>query len=100
MDRRFVLGDAEREQFEAWIRHYEVFCGVRVVTCSIMSNPFHILVEVPQRPETQPSDEVPLGWLERDCSKWFAHTIPQRLETLPEDKRQALRENFLLGSWR
>jgi putative transposase len=99
VDRRFVLGDAEREQFAAWMRHYEAFCGVRVVTYCIMSNHFHILVEVPQRPETLPSDEVLLGQLERGYSKGFAQTIRQRLELLPEDERQALRESFFARMW-
>jgi REP element-mobilizing transposase RayT len=99
VDRRFVLGDAEREQFVAWVRHYEAFCGVRVVTYCILSNHFHILVEVPQRPETLPSDEVLFGLLERGYSKGFAQTIRQRLEMLPEDERQALRESFFARMW-
>ena len=99
VDRRFVLGDTEREQFVAWMRHYEVFCGVRVITYCIMSNHFHILVEVPQQPEQLPSDEVLLGLLMRGYSKGFAQTIRQRLEMLPEDERQALRESFFARMW-
>jgi REP element-mobilizing transposase RayT len=99
VDRRFVLGDVEREQFVAWMRHYEAFCGVRIVTYCIMFNHFHILVEVPQRPETLPSDEVLFGLLERGYSKGFAQTIRQRLELLPEDEGQALRESFFARMW-
>ena len=47
VDRRFVLGDAEREQFVAYMRTYERFCGVRVLAFCVMSNHFHILLEVP-----------------------------------------------------
>jgi REP element-mobilizing transposase RayT len=99
VDRRFVLGDAEREQFVAWMRHYEAFCGVRIITYCVMSNHFHILVEVPQRPVELPSDEVLFGLLERGYSKGFAQTIRQRLEMLPEDERQALRESFFARMW-
>lgn len=59
INREFVLGEEEKEHFVKLIRRYEIFCGVRVVTHCVMSNHFHILVEVPRRPGTEslPSDE-------------------------------------------
>jgi REP element-mobilizing transposase RayT len=51
VDRRFVLGNAEREQFVAYMRIYEQFCQVRVLAFCVMSNHFHILLEVPAPPE-------------------------------------------------
>ena len=51
VDRRFVLGDAEREQFVRYMRTYERFCGLRVLAFCVMSNHFHILLEVPAAPE-------------------------------------------------
>lgn len=99
VDRRFVLGDQEKEQFVAWMRHYEGFCGLRIITFCIMSNHFHILLEVPQRPAVLPSDEELLTLLERGYSKGFAQTIRQRLEMLPEDERQVLRESFFARMW-
>ena len=58
VDRNFVLGDLEKEHFVKLMRGYEVYCGVRVLTFCIMTNHFHVLVEVPQRPpnELLPSD--------------------------------------------
>jgi REP element-mobilizing transposase RayT len=50
VDRRFVLGDAEKEQFVAYMRIYEEFCQVRVLAFCVMSNHFHILLEVPAPP--------------------------------------------------
>ncbi|MDA0766487.1 MAG: transposase, partial [Verrucomicrobia bacterium] len=47
VDRRFVLGDAEREQFVDYMRLYERFCQVRILNFCVMSNHFHLLVEVP-----------------------------------------------------
>ena len=58
VDRNFVLGDLEKEHFVKLMRGYEAYCGVRVLTFCIMTNHFHVLVEVPQRPRPEflPSD--------------------------------------------
>lgn len=47
VDRRFVLGDEEREHFRMLMRIQENFKGCRVLTCCVMSNRFHVLLEVP-----------------------------------------------------
>ena len=59
VNRDFVFGPQEREHFVRLLREYERFCGVRVLTYCILSNHFHLLVEVPARP-AQPlnADEV------------------------------------------
>ena len=56
VDRRFVLGDAEREQFRMFLRMYENFTGCRLLSYCIMSNHFHILLEVPPMPAGGISD--------------------------------------------
>ena len=58
VERRFALGEAEKEKFVKIMRGYEDFCGVRLLTFCIMSNHFHALVEIPRRPppEGLPSD--------------------------------------------
>ena len=50
IQRRFVFGDLERERFVEILREDEEFCGVRLRTYCVMSNHFHVLVEVPKRP--------------------------------------------------
>ena len=50
VDRRFVLGEAEREQFRMLLRMYENFTGCRLLSYCIMSNHVHILLEVPPMP--------------------------------------------------
>ncbi|HAB18938.1 MAG TPA: transposase [Verrucomicrobiota bacterium] len=57
VDRQFVLGEVEREQFVRLMREYEAFCGVRILTYCILSNHFHILIEVPERPKELPGSE-------------------------------------------
>ena len=62
---RFVFGDVESEHFLKLMREFEEFCEVRVLTFCLMSNHFHILLEVPKRPEVLPSAEAILSKLER-----------------------------------
>lgn len=59
VNRDFLFGPQEREHFVRLLREYERFCGVRVLTFCILSNHFHLLLEVPARP-TEPlnADEV------------------------------------------
>src|SRR5210317_1591363 len=56
VERRFVLGEAERDQFVRYMRVYERFCQVRVLAFCVMSNHFHILLEVPSPPPKRGRD--------------------------------------------
>ena len=64
VNRDFVFGPQEREYFVRLLREYERFCGVRVLTYCILSNHFHLLVEVPARPEQPLSAEEVLARIE------------------------------------
>jgi REP element-mobilizing transposase RayT len=56
--RGFLLGEEEREHFRMLMRMCEKFTGCRVLTYCLMSNHFHILLEVTPVPEGGISDEV------------------------------------------
>jgi len=56
VDRRKIFQEAEKEQFVKYMRLYERLCGLRILTYCIMGNHFHLLVEVPRRPEVLPTD--------------------------------------------
>jgi REP element-mobilizing transposase RayT len=56
VDRRFVFLDEEREAFRMFMRMYENFTGCRVLSYCVMSNHFHILLEVPPLPAGGLSD--------------------------------------------
>ena len=56
VNREFVLGAEEREQFVEMMRCYGHFCGVRVLTYCVLSNHFHLLLAVPRRPAELPGD--------------------------------------------
>ena len=51
VDKQKILGTEEKEKFVQYMREYEAFCQVRILTYCVMSNHFHILVEVPEPPE-------------------------------------------------
>jgi len=47
VDKSMKLGEREKEHF-VWLMHrYAAFCGVNVLSWVVMSNHFHLLVEVP-----------------------------------------------------
>jgi len=47
VDQQFLFKKEEREQFVHFMRLYARFCGVRILSYCVMSNHFHLLVEVP-----------------------------------------------------
>ena len=51
VDRTFRLDDGEKDIFRGMMRRAAAFCGVRVLTYAVLSNHFHLLVEVPERGE-------------------------------------------------
>lgn len=53
VDRRFIFEAAEKRFFRATMRRLEAFLGVRVLTYCLMSNHFHLLVEVPDPDEVE-----------------------------------------------
>jgi REP element-mobilizing transposase RayT len=58
VDRTFRLDDREKEIFRGMMRRAEAFCGVRVLTYAVLSNHFHLLVEVPVRGEVDEAELV------------------------------------------
>ncbi len=57
VDRRKVFEALDKEVFRKVLRNQEAFAGVRVVTYCLMSNHFHLLLEVPDRDTLAPLDE-------------------------------------------
>jgi len=58
VDGRFIFGDEEKRYFRKVMRGLEHLTGVRVLTYCLMSNHFHILLEVPADSEISPAEEV------------------------------------------
>jgi REP element-mobilizing transposase RayT len=79
VDRRFVFGDAEREQFCMYLRMYENFTGCRLLSYCIMSNHFHILLEVPPLPNGGLTDEELLKRLRAIYSDGVVSVVKKEL---------------------
>jgi putative transposase len=60
VDRRKVFEAKDKEIFRRILRNQEAFSGVRIVTYCLMSNHFHLLLEVPDRETLPPLDEESL----------------------------------------
>jgi hypothetical protein len=82
VDRRFVFGDVEKDKLVEYMRIYERFGGLRVISYCIMSNHFHILVEVPQRPEAAalPDDAGLVAKVRADLGEKLANELEWQLE--------------------
>ena len=106
VDRQFILGDAEREQFVDFMRMYERFCGLRVLSFCVMSNHFHILVEVPPRMDESLTDAVLLDRLSGIASDEYVAMVRMQLEKLASSTTEkgqeayaALRMRFTHRMW-
>ncbi len=87
VDRRFVFGDTEREHFRMFMRMYENFSGCRVLSYCVMSNHFHLLLEVPPMPKDGIADEVLLKRLSAINSEAFVAVVARELNEAREEGR-------------
>ena len=90
VDRRFVLGDEEREKFRTFMRMQENFSGCRVLSYCVMSNHFHILLEVPVMPEGGITDRELLKRLGAVYGEAFVAGVEAELAGARKDGDEAL----------
>jgi REP element-mobilizing transposase RayT len=99
------FGELEREKFRALMREYESVCGVRVMTYSILSNHFHLLIEVPNRPARLPTDdelEKRLSVLTGSAAataKEFMIRLKQLRSESKHEEAESLREMVFRNMW-
>ena len=79
VDRRFVFTEKECEAFRMFMRMYENFSGCRVLSYCVMSNHFHLLLEVPPMTEGGVSDELLLLRLSALYSEAFVAGVAAEL---------------------
>ena len=85
--REYRLGDEEKEFFTRVVHAYAALLGVQVLTHCTMSNHFHLLVRVPQRPGGEENEGGP-----------SVETLLVRLEAaVGVDQMKQIRQN--LGLW-
>jgi len=103
VDRQMLFGPEEKQKFVSFLFEYTQFCEVRLVTYCIMTNHFHILVEVPPPPEEMPDDEALSKKLETLSGIKRAGKFRQDLERFRERKQhkaaEALRGKVLCRMW-
>ena len=89
VDRRFVFKDLEREKFRTFMRMQENFSGCRVLSYCVMSNHFHLLLEVPPMPEGGISDEELLKRLSATNTEAFVAEVAKELAEARSSGREA-----------
>jgi len=104
VDRAYKLADPEvKTVFVRMMREYERFCGVRVVTYCVMDNHFHLLLEVPRRPDLLPTDAELLDLVGAVHSKMERGRVRQLLEMLREtganDDAEKIKEDYFRQMW-
>jgi putative transposase len=81
-DKQHHFSAPERHKFVFFLRLYEAFCGVRVLTYCVLSNHFHLLVEVPQRPKTGLDEAWLLNHVKKTLGPVAAQVLSEKLEGL------------------
>jgi len=103
VNRDFVLRDEEKDQLIEFMRVYERLYGLRVLAYCMMSNHFHILVEVPQRPTELPSDDGLVAKVRECLGDRIANGLEGELTHLrsmgASDGAEALRERWFARMW-
>nr|WP_009965456.1 transposase [Verrucomicrobium spinosum] len=95
VERRLAFGPEEKEQFVRLMRAYEGFCQVRVLSYCVMSNHFHIMVEVRKRPEGEVfTDEWLLKQATLIYSKPAVRMLKETLETFRSQGHDAAAEEL------
>jgi len=85
VDRAFKFGPKEKDVFVRMMREYEAFCDVQVLAFCVMSNHFHVLVEVPPKQKggaVAMTDEVFLAKIKAMYSPLHYTEVEQLLERL------------------
>jgi hypothetical protein len=77
VDRRMVFSPKDKEFFRITMRKLEAFTGIRVATYCIMSNHFHLLLDVPDRAQLRPLSEQELLDL---LPLLYSHTAVQTIQ--------------------
>jgi putative transposase len=96
VDRQFIFGEIEKEHFVRLMRQYARFCGIQILTFCLMGNHFHLLIEVPKRPEFPPNDAELLQRISAIYPPAHVEQIRRQLAdtSLLSIQKDALRQRF------
>ncbi len=103
VNREFVLQEEEKDQFIALMRIYEALYGLKVVTYCVMSNHFHVLVEVPQRPEVDMTEAQLVEHVRKTMGSERADSLALEFQEFDrlgyKHQAVALKERWLSRMW-
>lgn len=92
IERRRILGQREKEKFHEIMRKLEGFCGVRILTYTILSSHYHILVHIPARKELSDSELLNrLAMLYEPC---LVEEVATRLQDYRKEGRHKAAETL------
>ena len=86
VERRFLFAESDKDRFVSLLHECERFCRVRVLTYVILSNHFHILLEVPKRPASLPGPDEIVADLRLLSGFQFPEAVHQRFQSLADAK--------------
>jgi hypothetical protein len=108
--RQRVLDDEARDEFVRMLRAYEGFCQVRILGYVVMSDHFHVMVEVKARPEGEAAKALTDDWLIKQLRQIYAKPyVDTFIAVLREyrsagrkgaEEAEAFREKHLARMWK
>jgi hypothetical protein len=102
-DRLCQLAPADKDMFVQYMREYEIYCGVRLVTFNVMDDHFHIVLDVPRKPDTPLTDDELLSRVESLSGSGGRKRTRQLLTQFRllglNEAAEALRERHLVRMW-
>lgn len=103
VDKARKFGPHEKARFLEFLRSYEAFCGVQILTYCVMSNHIHVLIRVPPTPDLLPDDAELVRLAARAQVSHGATRLERELAAFrasgDEAGRQKLRNKFLCRMW-
>ncbi|MDF1861866.1 MAG: transposase [Verrucomicrobiales bacterium] len=96
VDRQMVFKAKDKEVFRKIMRNLEAFTGVRVVTYCLMTNHFHLLLDIPDRDGLPPlSEEELLEVLPLLYDSAAVQSVAQELDRARESGNEEWRQEIL-----
>jgi REP element-mobilizing transposase RayT len=93
---------AEKEQFVQYMRLYEEFCGVQVLDYCVMTNHFHIVLEVPPRPKEGITEKELFRRLKLLYTEGEVEEIREdlrRAKKIGTEEAEEVKERYLCRMW-
>jgi hypothetical protein len=93
----FLFGDVEKDQFIRWAREYAAFCGITLLTYEVLSNHFHLELQVMKKSPTLPDDQFfldRLACLSTKQAKRDAKALIQYRQEGNHEAAEALRQTL------